>query len=80
MKYIHEIIGLCAFGPGKSAGSVAGVELTTDLKKVDGFWIDEGICGRRYVKSDHARLLDDRLEADARMRLKGKPEGIFLVR
>ena len=59
MRGIRSLIGLPVVVSGKKIGRVVQPELSDDLTRAEGIWVDAGLCGTRFIESDRIRLIGD---------------------
>ncbi len=56
-KSLRSLGGLPVLCAGKRIGRVAQASLSDDLRRMDGLWVDAGLCGSRFVARRSLRCL-----------------------
>ena len=57
MRGIRSLVGLPVVVSGRKIGRVVQTELSEDLTRAEGIWIDAGLRGTRFIESDRIRLI-----------------------
>ena len=57
MRKIRVLIGMPVVVSNRRIGRVVQVELSEDLRQLDGLWIDAGLRGTRFLPSDSLEML-----------------------
>lgn len=77
MRKIRNLIGMPVICSRKKIGRLVQAELSEDLKRLEGIWVDCGLKGTRYIPSEHLSMIGERsITADVRgqrKRCTGKP-------
>lgn len=77
MRKLRNLIGMPVICEKKRIGTVIGADLSDDLKRLEGIWMDSGLTGTRYIRSDllvmigSVAVMTDARGRRQRMRSKG---------
>ena len=53
MRKIRNLIGMPVICRRQKVGRLVQAELSPDLKRLDGIWVDSGLRGTRYIPAEH---------------------------
>lgn len=57
MRKIRNLIGMPVLLKGQKIGRLIQAELSEDLRRLEGVWVDCGLRGSRYITSDHIAMI-----------------------
>lgn len=57
MRKIRALIGMPVVVNNRRAGRVVQVELSGDLRRMEGVWMDAGLRGTRFISADSIAML-----------------------
>lgn len=60
MRKIRNLIGMPVLCSRKKIGRLAQADLSDDLKRLEGIWVDGGLKGTRYIPSEHLSMIGER--------------------
>lgn len=80
LKNMRSLRGMSVVVDARPVGRVLQVCLSTDLKRMDGIWIDAGVKGVRFIDAERVSVIGSRaIIADERgERVRIKPNPLFL--
>lgn len=77
MRKIRNLAGMPVICCRRRIGRLVQAELSEDLKRLEGIWVDGGLKGTRYIPAEHLSVIGERsVIADVRgqrKRCTGKP-------
>lgn len=53
MRKIRNLIGMSVICNRQKIGRLVQAELSADLKRLEGIWVDSGLRGTRYIPAEH---------------------------
>lgn len=59
MRKIRSMIGMPVICDGKRIGRMIQADISEDLKRLSGIWMDAGLKGARYISSENLEILGD---------------------
>lgn len=59
MRKIRNLIGMPVLCNRQKLGRLVQVELSGDLKSLEGVWVDCGLRGSRYITADHLAMIGE---------------------
>lgn len=60
MRKIRNLIGMPVICSRRKIGRLAHADLSEDLRRMEGIWVDSGLAGTRYIPSEHLSMIGDR--------------------
>lgn len=57
MRTIRSMTGMPVVCRSKRIGRLVQTDLSTDLKQLEGIWVDRGLRGTRYIASDQLEMI-----------------------
>lgn len=60
MRKIRNLIGTPVICNRRKIGRLAQADLSADLRRMDGIWVDRGLKGTRYIPSDQLCMIGER--------------------
>lgn len=80
MRKIRNLIGLPVLCHRQKLGRLVQAELSPDLKRLEGVWVDGGLRGTRYISAEQLSMIGERaVMADSRGRRR-RVRGASLLR
>lgn len=77
MRKIRSLIGMPVICSRRRIGRLAQADLSDDLRRLEGIWVDSGLSGTRYIPAEHLSMLGERAilaeERGQRRKCTGKP-------
>ena len=59
MRKIRSLTGMPVLWKGKKLGRLVQAELSKDLGRMEGIWVDCGLMGTRYITADHLSMIGE---------------------
>ena len=59
MRKIRSLIGMPVICSRRKIGRLAQANLSADLQRMEGIWVDGGLAGTRYIPSEHLSMLGE---------------------
>lgn len=59
MRKIRNLIGMPVLCNRQRLGRLVQVELSSDLKRLEGVWVDCGLKGSRYIAAEHLGMIGE---------------------
>lgn len=59
MRKIRSLIGLPVLWRGKKLGRLIQAELSDDLGRLEGVWVDCGLKGTRFITAEHLSMIGE---------------------
>lgn len=59
MRKIRNMIGMPVLCCGKKLGRLVQTDLSGDLKRLEGIWVDCGLKGNRYISADQLSMIGE---------------------
>ena len=60
MRKIRSLIGMPVICRRQRIGRLVQADLSDDLKRLEGIWVDAGLKGTRYISSDRLSMIGER--------------------
>ena len=77
MRKIRSLIGMPVICSRRRIGRLAQADLSDDLRRLEGIWVDSGLAGTRYIPAEHLNMLGERAvlaeERGHRRKCTGRP-------
>lgn len=59
MRKLRSMTGMPVLCRGRKLGRMIQAELSADLRRMEGIWVDCGLKGTRFITSDHLAMIGD---------------------
>ena len=60
MRKIRSLIGMPVICSRRRIGRLAQADLSKDLRRLEGVWVDSGLAGTRYIPAERLSMLGER--------------------
>ena len=59
MRKLRNLIGMPVILHRQKIGRLIQADLSDDLKRMEGIWVDSGLKGTRYIPSEHLGMIGE---------------------
>ncbi len=59
MRKLRNLTGMPVLCNGRKLGRLVQAELSGDLRRMEGIWVDCGLKGTRYITADHLSMIGE---------------------
>lgn len=79
MRKVRNLIGMPVICRRRKIGRLAQADLSDDLRRMEGIWVDSGLLGTRYIPAEQLDMIGEMaILADSRgMRRKCSPRSLL---
>jgi len=60
MRKIRNLIGMPVICTRRKIGRLVQADLSADLRRLEGIWVDGGLKGSRYIPTEHLSMIGER--------------------